>query len=554
MATIALSPAQAIGRVFTGAMKRTTRSVRGTIVISILLIFGSFVSAAVIQMRMDRTHALSQAELIETQRANEIASDLSAVLDRYAAVGTAFANAQLSPDTSAALSEAGGQALKNVAVLDSTGTLQFEMKSAPDRLLPLDDGVIAAANAGRAVIPAAGGRSLALVFASGEHLVLVELDASALLPAASMEDAVIADENGRALAIGRNWRDVPPADALRLSGGAARTDTIALPSGRRLIALAKVQGWPVIAGASMKAGEALSAWYGALPLYFFFILGPAFVGAGLAAVFVREFERRAKAAAAARKLRSNQGDDAKLLVRLAEAERRAIEAERSKSEFIMHMSHELRTPLNAIIGFSEIIEKAMFGIVGHPKYQEYARDIGDAGRRLHSKIGDVLDFSSVDAGRHPIALAETDVAMITRAAVEEAAGRAFSRKISLIAEIPENAVAIADPLALKRVLGNLLDNALRYTPEGGMVRVQLGYDGESVTIAVRDNGVGFSSVEIVKAGVPFTRFDRSGAVTGTGLGLAIASALVRRMGGTLRLAGEQGHGAQVEVRLRCAGG
>jgi signal transduction histidine kinase len=552
MATIALAPAQAIGRIFTGAMRRTTRSVRGTIVISILLIFGSFVSAAVIQMRMDRVHALAQAGLIETQRASEIASDLSSTLDRYAALGAAFANAELSPDTSAALSEAGGPALKNVAVLDSTGRLQFEMKSAPEGLLPLDEDIVAAANGGRAIVPAAGGRSVALVFASASHLVLVELDAARLLPAASMEDAVIADKEGRALAIGRNWRDVPPADSLRLSGAAPRTATIDLASGRRLVALAHVPGWPVTAGASMKAGEALSAWYGALPLYFFFILGPAFVGAGLAAVFVREFERRAKATAAARKLRSKQGDDAKILVRLAEAERRAIEAERSRSEFIMHMSHELRTPLNAIIGFSEIIEKAMFGIVGHPKYQEYAHDIGDAGRRLHSKIGDVLDFSSIDAGRHPITLVETDVAMITRAAVENASGRAFSRKINLLAEIPQSAIATADPLALKRVLGNLLDNALRYTPEGGIVRVQLGYDGDDfISVAVRDNGVGFSSVEIVKAGMPFTRFDRSGAVTGTGLGLAIASALVRRMGGTLRLSGDQGHGAQVEIRLRC---
>ena len=149
----------------------------------------------------------------------------------------------------------------------------------------------------------------------------------------------------------------------------------------------------------------MRAWYGSLPLYLFVILGPALVGAGLAAVFVREFERRAKASEAIRTLRSTRPAEARLLVRLANAERGAVEALRSKTEFVAHMSHELRTPLNAIIGFAEVIERGFYGAVGHPKYIEYARDIGMAGRSLHSKIGDILEFANLEAGRYPLTAA-----------------------------------------------------------------------------------------------------------------------------------------------------
>src|SRR5262249_13069065 len=153
-----------------------------------------------------------------------------------------------------------------------------------------------------------------------------------------------------------------------LQDHSVETRTLDFPSGRRLVALVPLPNWPVITGASVQVGEALNGWYGALPLYFFFILGPAFSGAGLAVVFVRELERHTRPGSADRVLRARRNEEAKLLIRLADAERRAIEADRSKAEFITHMSHELRTPLNAIIGFSEVIEQGLFGKPGHPKY------------------------------------------------------------------------------------------------------------------------------------------------------------------------------------------
>ena len=437
MASIALTPGRAANRAFSGAMKAAARKVRWTIVISILLIFGSFVSAAVIQMRLDRMHALNQATLIEQHRAQELASDFSATFDRYAALGTAFANAQVSVETSAALSEAGGPALQNIAVLDGTGHLSFEMKRAPKDLLPLDREVLSRALTGRTVFMADQGHSIVIAFAENGRVVLVQLAAAVLLPPASMEDNLLATRDGHVLALGRNWRELPSYDALALARTQADTRVLELPSGRRLIALSAVPRWPVSVGASLQVGAVLSGWYGALPLYFFFILGPAFAGAGLAVVFVREFERRTRADGALRALKAKKNDEAKLLIRLADAERRAVEAQRSKSEFITHMSHELRTPLNAIIGFSEVIEQGLFGKPGHPKYEEYAHDISEAGRKLHTKINDVLEFANLEAGKQPIHLAPIDVTGVTRQAIEEVAGRAFSRKIRLSVSLPE---------------------------------------------------------------------------------------------------------------------
>src|SRR3546814_11854522 len=81
------------------------------------------------------------------------------------------------------------------------------------------------------------------------------------------------------------------------------------------------------------------------------------------------------------------------------AQMHAEQAARVKTDFVAHVSHELRTPLNAVIGFGEVLEKQIFGPLGHPKYAEYARDIRESGQHLLSLINDVLDLSKIEAGR-----------------------------------------------------------------------------------------------------------------------------------------------------------
>ena len=545
----ATGPFGIISRAASKTAAAATRNVRATVVFSLVLISGSFACAGAIQLRLERGRALDQAAQFETRRAQETAADLANTFNRYAALGTAFSDATGTAETSAALSEAGGPALKNIVVLSANGAAISQMKGAPDHLLPLSQIALAEARNIRTVVPSPNGRGMAILFPQGERIVAVQLDLGALLRPAGMEESVLATSAGRILDLGARWKSAPSMDALNLNNGAGTTRIIEADGERRLVALTPVPGWPIVAGSSIRIGEALSAWYSSLPLFVFFILGPALAGAGLATVFVREFERRSRAADTVRSLRATSRGDAKLLIRLADAERRAAEAERSKSEFVAHMSHELRTPLNAIIGFSEVIAQGFFGDPGHPKYVEYAMDIGAAGRHLHEKIGDVLDFADLEAGRHPVSNETIDVSRIARGVIDELAGRAFSRRIRITVSLPDCAPARGDSLAVKRILTNLLDNALQFTPAGGAVRVEVKSEDGAIVASIRDNGFGFTAEEIALAGEAFTRFDRPGTASGIGMGLAIAMTLARRIGAVVRLTGAPGEGTSAQLRL-----
>jgi signal transduction histidine kinase len=321
------------------------------------------------------------------------------------------------------------------------------------------------------------------------------------------------------------------------------------PHAREAPLAAAVPGWPLAVQGRLDEKGVLADWAQTLPLYLFVILGPALVGAWLAAMFVGAFERHARAARAVRALKSTRPVEARLMVRLANAERGAMEALRAKSEFMAHMSHELRTPLNAVIGFSDIMADEMFGPCGHAKYGEYARDIGEAGRSLHAKIGDILEFSNIEAGRFPLSEEAVDLAGLAAACIDEQQGRAFSRRISLSLAFGEPGRVRADAKAVRRILTNLLANALTYTAEGGIVRADVRFEEGAGVLTLSDSGAGFTTGEAKLAGRPFQRFDRAGTVTGAGLGLAIAMELARRMGGAMRLAGGEGHGAVMELRL-----
>jgi len=524
-----------------------TRNVRAIVVLSVLLIAGSFASATAIQMRLDRSRALEQAAWLESRRARELATDFAATLDRYAALGTAFATATGTAETSAALSEAGGPALANIAVLSNTGAPLYEMKGDPSAFLPLPPDAEALARWQRVVVPGRDGKTMVIAYPVGERIVAIELDMRSIVAPASMEESVIATRDGDLLAIGSGWKTMPGVAALAAS--APETRELHETGENRLVSLSPVPGWPATAGASVATGEALGAWYGALPFYLFLILGPALAGAGLAFVFVREFERRTKASETVKKMSTTKPDEARLLIRLADSERRAGEAQRAKTEFIAHMSHELRTPLNAIIGFAEVIERGMFGAPGHPKYVEYAHDINTAGRALHDKIGDILDFADLEAGKQKLEIVMVDISAVVRAAIADAAGRAFLRRIKLTVALPDTAIALADAQAVKRIVVSLVTNALQYTPEDGAVRVQLKSEGDWIVLSLRDNGLGFSQAEMEKLGMAFTRFDRAGATTGTGMGIAIATSLASRMHGAVRFQSAQGEGTLAELRL-----
>jgi signal transduction histidine kinase len=490
---------------FAGVGRTATRHIRLTVLVCIVLICGSFAAAALLQMRNDRSHALAQARIFESERAANVAATVAAALDRIAAIGAAFGDGRVV--------DGRNDGVLNITVYDDTGhALNTAMGQAV--LMPLE--------AILAHKPGLYGPAV-LAVPHGRQMIAIAFDPRALAPAQMLPRTALTMPGGQVLLQDAAWS----------SGG------IAVP----------VPGWPASVRASVDQDSALSAWTGSLPLYLFVILGPALAGAALAAIFVRAFERQVKTSIAIRSLRATRPVEAKLLVRLAEAERRAVEDARAKSEFIAHMSHELRTPLNAIIGFSEVIERGFYGTVGHAKYVEYAHDINEAGRSLHNKIGDILEFANVEAGRYPISLAPVDVAALATECVNEHVGRAFSRRITLEIGFTATAEAIADSLAIKRIVTVLVTNALSYTQEGGQVRVEVVEEEAAVVARVLDDGHGFARTELSKVGEPFNRFDRMGAPTGAGMGLAIATALARRMGGAVQLRSVMGGGTIAELRL-----
>ncbi|HEX4635877.1 MAG TPA: HAMP domain-containing sensor histidine kinase [Rhizomicrobium sp.] len=479
-------------------IRRLLRDGRYTIPVCILLICGCFAAAALLQMRLERSHALAQAASFERARIATAARTTGQVLDGYARLGAVFA-ASPAQYRSADLGRA-EPAIRDILVWDAAGQLRARWRAGGESLpRPVFAGLRT-------------GFASGLAFHQGADTVAVLFDFKSL----DLGQAALVPQQGT------------PRDGL---------------------IVAAVPGWPLAVADRLDESGAFAAWAETLPLGLFVILGPALVGGWLAALFVGDFERHARAARALRTLKSTRPVEARLMVRLANAERGAMEALRSKSEFIAHMSHELRTPLNAVIGFSEIIADEMFGPCGHPKYGEYARDIGEAGRNLHAKIGDILEFANVEAGRFPLREEAVDLAGLVAACVDEQQGRAFSRRITLSLAFGEPGQVRADAKAVRRILTNLLANALTYTAEGGVVRADVHFEEGAGILTLSDSGAGFTKGEVLLAGRPFQRFDRPGRVTGAGLGLAIAMELARRMGGAMRLAGGADAGAVMELRL-----
>jgi two-component system cell cycle sensor histidine kinase PleC len=242
---------------------------------------------------------------------------------------------------------------------------------------------------------------------------------------------------------------------------------------------------------------------------------------------------------------------ADLAEKYAKEKTRAEDANQAKSKFLANMSHELRTPLNAIIGFSEIMEAAMFGPLGAEKYREYCRDIHESGQYLLEVINDVLDMSKIEAGG--IRLAREDVALdpVLADCLRVVSQRASEKHLNLDSHITGDIHLKADRRALKQIALNLLANAVKFTPEGGSVTVHGRLRGGMVSVAIEDNGIGIPKDALHKLGRPFEQVESqlTKRHQGSGLGLAIAKSLAEMHGGAMRIRSTLGQGTTVLVRL-----
>ena len=242
---------------------------------------------------------------------------------------------------------------------------------------------------------------------------------------------------------------------------------------------------------------------------------------------------------------------ADLAEKYAEEKNRAEEANQTKSKFLANMSHELRTPLNAIIGFSEIMEAAMFGPLGADKYREYSSDIRESGQYLLDVINDILDMSKIEAGGIHLCPEVVELDRIVADSVRVVLGRANEKRLTLRSDIAPGIALKADRRALKQIALNLLSNAVKFTPDGGAVTARGRARGGHVTIAIEDNGIGIPKDALHKLGRPFEQVESqlTKRHQGSGLGLAIAKSLAELHGGHMRIHSVLGTGTMVVVRL-----
>jgi len=241
-------------------------------------------------------------------------------------------------------------------------------------------------------------------------------------------------------------------------------------------------------------------------------------------------------------------ENARLLHEIREKTRQLEVASRHKSEFLANMSHELRTPLNAVIGFAEVLRAKMAGEVNE-KQAEYLDDIREAGEHLLSLINDILDLSKIEAGRMELALSRVDLPRAIAQAMTQVRPRALREGIELARDVdPRLGEVEADERKLKQVLLNLLTNAVKFTPQGGCVKVVARRESGHVNISVNDNGVGIAPEDQARL---FENFRQVGAARaeGTGLGLALSKRFVELHGGSVAVDSAPGKGSTFTVVL-----
>jgi PAS domain S-box-containing protein len=242
-----------------------------------------------------------------------------------------------------------------------------------------------------------------------------------------------------------------------------------------------------------------------------------------------------------------KASEQKMLQALSQAEL----ANRAKSDFLANMSHELRTPLNAIIGFAEAVSSELLGPVCDKKQLEYIRDIHTSGLLLLSIINDVLDMSKIEAGKIELARESVAVKPLIKEAVRMVSERAKSRKIALVATMPDDELSVwGDERAIKQILLNLLSNAVKFSHEGGRVDIRAALDDAGdLVLDVEDYGIGMSKHEIGRALEPFGQAKPAVTKThgGTGLGLPIAKGLTEAHGGRLVVESSPGRGTVVRT-------
>src|SRR5581483_9556607 len=252
---------------------------------------------------------------------------------------------------------------------------------------------------------------------------------------------------------------------------------------------------------------------------------------------------------AALRSRQRQCEVRDLLLAVQRARADAESANRLKDEFLATLSHELRTPLNAILGWTSMLTRGQVDASRLPRVFEVLDRNAQSQAQL---IGDVLDVSRIVTGKLLLRPSVVDLCDIVARAVDAIRPAAAAKRIRVSLQESADCMVRGDPERLQQIFWNLLSNALKFTPAGGSVRVDVTRQADTIDVAVVDSGVGIPA-EFVP--FVFDRFRQADQTTtrsygGLGLGLSIVKHLTELHGGTVAVSsGGQDHGARFEVCL-----
>lgn len=215
-----------------------------------------------------------------------------------------------------------------------------------------------------------------------------------------------------------------------------------------------------------------------------------------------------------------------------------------RRNLLADVAHELRTPLSVIQGN---VEGMLDGV--YPRDDRHLTPILDQTAMMSRLLDDLRTFSLVEAGVFKLHREPTDLRELVRDLLDAYQPRAHQAGISLAGTVPALPEVDLDPVRLRQVLENLLTNALRYTPPGGTIRIDVRSDGRAVFFTVSDTGVGIAAEHLPHL---FDRFWKSADSGGSGLGLAIAKTLVEAHGGRIHAESTPGQGTTLRIRLPIA--
>ena len=226
-----------------------------------------------------------------------------------------------------------------------------------------------------------------------------------------------------------------------------------------------------------------------------------------------------------------------------------LEAEQMKQDFVHAVSHELRTPLTSIRGFIATIqdEPAMPGEIR----REFLQIIHDQAERLGQLVDNILEISRIEAGNTLYEDEPLQLGVVAERSLAEIRPQAVNKPLRLeVSILPGLPVFNGDPMRLQSALTNLLANAVKFTPEGGLIRLELGVHHGEIRVAVRDSGLGIAEEHLDRIFQKFYRVPRPGLqIPGTGLGLSIVRAIVEHYGGRIEVESQVNQGSCFRIYL-----